>query len=446
MNRFNEKLMKFTKNPSIFLLLGFLSVILIGTICLHNPYVTADGTKPTFLDALFTATSATCVTGLITQTTATYWNFKGQIIILFLIQIGGLGIMTVASMYSIIAGRRIGLKQRMLIKEQFNTNTFGGLVKIMKYAFVSTLFFETLGALMLMTRFIPEFGMKGIWYSIFHSISAFCNAGFDIFGNSLVDFRNDLVVNFTIMGLIIVGGLGFMVVNQLIVKRSIKKLNAHAKLALTITAILIVFGFFWIYIVESFNSFSFKHIPTSHRIIQSIFQSVTTRTAGFNTMDISTIRDTSAFLMIILMFIGGSPASTAGGLKTTTIGVLLSATISSIKGESQTVMFKRRVSDDTVKKALAMVITSLAIIFVIAFIMTISDDFKFIDILFETVSAYGTVGLSRGITAHLSHIGKILIIFTMYIGRVGPLTMAYAFGRNKTQSKLSYPQDNIMIG
>lgn len=441
-----KKLKDISLNPPLFLTLGFLILIFGGAVILNLPFFTKSGESIGFINALFTAGSASCVTGLVVVNTAEYWNFWGQLVIIILIQAGGLGIMTLATIFPIIIGRKIGLVKRNIIKEQMNVESMSGLVKLLKYVISFTFLIELLGAALMSTAFIPMYGLKkGIWFSIFHSISAFCNAGFDILGDSILPLKDNFVINVSIMLLIIIGGLGYPVTQEFLKKKSFKKMSVNGKLVLVMTSILIFGGALLFFFLESSNE-TLNGEDTYTKVLASFFQSVISRTAGFYSVDITKIKDATAFLMIILMFIGGSPGGTAGGLKTTTFGVLFASMISTIRGEEDVVIFKKRVNKNTILKSLALVIIGLLIVISISFVLTATEDFPFINILYEVVSAYATVGLTRGITPYLSNFAKLVITFTMYIGRVGPLTMAYAFARKAKTSKLTYPDANINVG
>lgn len=447
MRYLKRKLSKFDLNPPRVLALGFASLIILGGILLNLPIATQNGESIGLINALFTSASAVCVTGLVVVNTGLYWSLFGQIVIIILIQMGGLGFMTMATIVALILGKKITLKERLVIKEQLNQETMSGLVKLTKYVIVSTFLIEGIGALLLSIRFIPLYGWgKGIWFSVFHAISAFCNAGFDITGDSLVPFVGDYIINLTIAGLIILGGLGFSVYIDISKNKSLKKLHLHSKLVLSLTGILLLVGMVLFFLIELGNPIALSGLSSSNKILASFFQSVVTRTAGFNSVNISLIKDTSAFLFIILMFIGGSPGSTAGGIKTTTIGVLALTTIALIKGDKDVVAFKRRISDDVINKSLSIVVIGILLIIVVSFILTITENGIFLDLLFETTSAFATVGLTRGITPNLTNIGKTIIILTMYAGRVGPLTMAFAFGQQKRHKKYRYSEGNIIVG
>lgn len=447
MGRLKEWLKKFELNPPRILTLGFGALILIGTILLNLPIATNSGESIGLIDALFTSASAVCVTGLVVVNTGEFWSVFGKVVILILIQIGGLGIMTMATAGALIVGKKITLKERLVIKEQLNQKSMSGLVKLTQYVLLSTFAIEAIGAIILSTRFIPKYGIgKGVWFSIFHSISAFCNAGFDITGDSMVPFAGDLSVNITISLLVILGGIGFAIFIDVTKNKRFKNFNLHTKMVLTITAILLALGMGIFLIIEFNNPSTIGSMDGKDKLITSFFQSVVPRTAGFNSVDIGNVLDTTTFFMIILMFIGGSPGSTAGGTKTTTIGTLVLTTVSIIKGERDVVIFKRRIGEDVINRSLAIIVVSMTLILFVASVLTITEEFIFLDVLFETTSAFATVGLSRGITPDLSSMGKLIITLTMYAGRVGPLTMAFAFAQKNKAKKYRYAEGNIIVG
>lgn len=447
MNPIKQRKLHAKFNPPAILAIGFGSLILLGSILLNLPIATNSGEKIGYINALFTSASAVCVTGLVVVNTAEFWSLFGKVVIISLIQIGGLGFMTMATVVALVLGKRIRLKERLAIKEQLNQETMSGLVRLTKYVIYVTLSIEFIGALLLSTKFIPLYGWsKGIWFSIFHSISAFCNAGFDITGNSLVPFVNDGIINFTISSLIILGGLGFSVYIDIFRHRKFGKFSVHSKLVTFMTVILLALGAILFLLIEYNNPATIGNLERNTKVIASSFQSVISRTAGFNSVNIGAIKDTSTFLLIILMFIGGSPGSTAGGIKTTTFGVIAITAISTIRGENDVVIFKKRISEEVIKKSLAIVFISITLIVVVSFILTLTEDLMFLDLLFETTSAFATVGLSRGITPSLSNLGKVIILITMYIGRVGPLTMAFALSNRSGQKKFRYSEGNIIVG
>ena len=445
---FLEKLSdKITSNPPLYLTLGFAILIIIGGCILSLPIFTRSGKATNLVDSIFVASSASCVTGLTTVNTAEHWNTYGHILILILIQIGGLGVMTLATLFPLLLRKKIGLKSRQILKEQLNIDTLQGIMKLFRYVLVFTFLVEILGAILLSLRFVPIFGMaKGLWYSIFHSVSAFCNAGFDLLGDSIYPYRNDNLINITLMSLVVIGGLGFMVTAEIFRKKSFEKLSIHAKLVLIISASLIVIGTLAFYLIESQAGGVLYKEGFKNSIMQSAFQSISARTAGFYSVKLNQMHDTSVLLLIILMVIGGSPGSTAGGLKTTTFGVLLLSTISIFKQEDEVTIFNKHIEPKIIRKALAIIMVYLGLIFIVIFILSLSENFKVIDISYEVSSAFATVGASRGITGDLSTLGKILITISMYLGRIGPMTMAYSLGLKSKTKYIRYPEANISIG
>ena len=447
-NKFNGKFLdRLSESPPLILTLGFFILISIGALILSTPFVTRSGNPTNPIDAIFIAASASCVTGLSPVNTAEHRNSLGQVVIIILIQIGGLGIMTLASIIPLILRKKIGIKSRLILKEQLNIESMEGVIRLFRYVLGFTLVVETLGAILLAIRFVPTYGLgKGIWFSVFHSISAFCNAGFDILGDSIYPLRGDYLVNITIMVLIIIGGLGFMVTSEIYYKRHFKNLSTHSKLVLLTNAGLILVGALGFFILESLKGGVLNSETIGDGVLISFFQSVSARTAGFYSADLSKINDSTAILLISLMFIGGSPGSTAGGIKTTTFVVLILAVISVIKNEKEPIVFKRRISDDTIKKALSIFVISLSIVIFVSFVIAAIEDFAFIDILYETASALGTVGATLGITDKLSAASKILITLCMYLGRIGPMTMALSFGLKSDVRMIRYPEGFISIG
>lgn len=443
---------KLRLEPPQVLVLGFATIILIGALLLTLPIATRNGESAGFLNALFTATSAVAVTGLVVVDTGTYWSTFGQLVILLLIQAGGLGFMTVATTVFLILGKKITLRERLVIQEQLNQFTLQGLVRLTKYVILGTLFIEGVGALMLSLRFIPQHGFgKGVLFSIFHAVSAFCNAGFDLVGEykSLVPYVNDFLVSGVILFLLIIGGLGFTVVAEILQVRKFRKFSLHTKLVLTITGILLIIGTVLVFMLEFSNPATLEPLPLGSKVFSSLFHAATPRTAGFNTLPTGKLTTASKFLTIILMFIGGSPASTAGGIKTTTAGVIIWAVVSVIRGREDTEMFHRRLAKDMLYRALAVTVISMALVIATTMILTITEDsVQFMDAFFEATSAFGTVGLSTGITPSLSPVGKVTVIITMFTGRVGPLTIAFALAQRqkRNRGKLRYPEEKILVG
>lgn len=447
MNFIKKIVDKASEKPPLILTMGFLILITIGGLILSTPFVTKSGQSTNIVDAFFVAASASCVTGLTPVNTAEHWNTFGQVIILFLIQIGGLGVMSLASLVPLILNKKIGLKSRLILKEQLNTENMAGVLKLFKYVLFFTLAVEGLGALFLAIRFVPSYGLgKGIWYAIFHSISAFCNAGFDIMGDSIYPLRHDYLVNITLMALIAIGGLGFMVTSEIYNKRELKHLSTHSKLVLITNLCLILVGGLGFFILETIKNGMVANETIGHGLLISFFQSVSARTAGFYSLDLGQIKDSTAVLLMNLMFIGGSPGSTAGGLKTTTFVVVLLALSSVVKSQKEPIVFKRSISNETIKKALAIVMVSMFLHVAVVFVLSILNNFDFIEVLFETVSALGTVGTTMGITDKLTSLSKVIIAFCMYLGRIGPMTMALSFGLKSDDRLIKYPEAFISIG
>lgn len=437
--------------PQQILVLGFAAVILLGAILLMLPISTKSGENADFLNALFTATSAVCVTGLVVVDTGTYWSTFGQSVVMMLIQAGGLGFMTVATMIFMALGKRINLRERLVIQEQLNRYTLQGVVRLTKYIIVGTLIIEGIGAILLSVRFVPELGFaRGIYYGIFHAVSAFCNAGFDIIGEyrSLTPYVSDFLVSGVVVTLFITGGLGFSVLAEVIQVHKFKRLSLHTKLVLSITGVLLALGTVLIFVFEYTNPATLQPLPFGAKVLSSLFHSATPRTAGFNTLPTDGLTNASKFLSIVLMFIGGSPGSTAGGIKTSTAGVLIWTVVSVIKGREDTEIYNRRITKDIIYRSLSVAIISMLLIIFTVTILSLTEAASFIEVFFEATSAFGTVGLSLGITPQLSSIGKVMIIITMFAGRVGPLTLAFALAQRqrKGRGKLKYPEEKILVG
>lgn len=435
-------------NPSLYLVLGFFLVIIAGSLLLSLPIASATGKASNYLDNLFVATSTVCVTGLTTVVTASHWSTFGHVIILMLIQIGGLGIMTMSTLMALLLGRKITLSSRLVIKEQLNADNMKGLVKLIKYVLLSTFTIESIGAVLLSIAFVPKYGIKGIWYGIFQSISSFCNAGFDILGtNSLSSYNSNALVILTICSLIVLGGLGFNVyMNITTYKFNFKKYSLHAKIVIIGTLILVFSVAILIFFLEFNNPGTLKDMSTKEKSLASLLQSVTLRTAGYFSIDQAAMRDSSAIISMIAMFIGGAPASTAGGLKITTMFLLLATAVNEIKGNEDVVILKKRIRAEQVRKAITVfTIFSFWILF-IGIVISIIEPFGSIDIFYEVISAAATVGITRGITPDLTVISKLLIIITMYLGRVGMLTLLFAFGNNKKKKTYKESYENIILG
>lgn len=435
-----------------FIAIGFILMILIGALLLDTPMASRSGQSIGFLSALFTATSASCVTGLVVADTATQWTLFGQIVVLILIQIGGLGFISIGVFFSIILRRKIGLRERGLMMESANALQLGGIVKFARRIVAGTAIVEGVGALLLMIRFIPEFGvLKGIWYGIFHSVSAFCNGGFDLMGakygkySSLVAYYDDPLVNIVIMSLIVIGGIGFVVWGDLLKNRwHFKKYLLHTKIVLLMSTILIFGGALLFYWAE--RNGVLKGMSVSGQILSSLFASVTARTAGFNTVDTAAMSGASKLLTAVLMFIGGSPGSTAGGIKTTTLFVLLMGVKKNVTGAYGIQAFGKRLEDDALATASIIATLNMGITIITIFIVMGMQPFAMQDVVFEAFSASGTVGITAGITRDLNTVSRILMIMLMYLGRVGSLSFALAFMESKKKPKVMLPKESISIG
>ncbi len=438
--------------PAQVLVLGFAGTILLGALLLMLPISSIDGRITPFVDAFFTSTSAVCVTGLVVVDTGTYWSTFGKVVIMLLIQIGGLGFMTMATSIAIILGKKISLRNRLIMQEALNQFSISGVIRLTRYIIMMTLGIELAGAILLSFRFIPEFGLgKGIFYSIFHSISAFCNAGFDIMGNgvSLTKYVSDPLVSLVIMALIIVGGLGFSVIVDLFRVKSMKRLTLHTKLVLSMTGTMILIGFASVLIFEMNNPDTLGNLKLGGKILAALFHSITPRTAGFNTLDMAHLTLPTVLITILFMFVGGSPGSTAGGIKTTTFGTLVLKVISVIKGVDDVEFAHRRISKDTVNRALAVFFIAVFVVISVTVALAITEkDVSFEYVIFESMSAFGTVGLSLGLTPYLSIAGKVVISAAMFFGRLGPLTIVLALSNRDLSKKklIRYPEGKVIVG
>lgn len=437
-------------NPSKILVLGFALVIFVGAFLLTLPIATANGTGLSFLDALFTATSATCVTGLVVVDTGNTFSMFGEIVILALIQIGGLGFMTFATFLFTLLGKKISLKERLLLKEAYNATSTADIVKLVKRILLFTVIAESIGASLLAIRFAFDMPIgEAIYFGIFHSISIFNNAGFDIFGdfNSFTGYVDDPFVVLTICTLIIIGGLGFVVINELYEYRETHKISLHTKVVLTTTVFLLVGAFILIFLFEYGNDKTLGPLNMGGKILGSIFHSVSPRTAGANTLSMGDLTYATLFLTIFLMFIGGGSGSTAGGIKVTTFAVLMATVLSQLKGKEDVVIFKRRIIEKTILKAFTVAVSGMMVVIMVTFLLSITEHgHDFMMYLFEATSAFGTVGLSMGLTPELTPFGRILIIITMFIGRLGPLTLGFAITKRQTKEAYKRPKGNMMIG
>ncbi|MCG7316217.1 TrkH family potassium uptake protein [Brevibacillus laterosporus] len=446
-----EKLIKkFHLSPPKVLVLGFALIIAIGTILLTLPIATNDGQGLSWINAFFTSTSATCVTGLVVTDTGTTFTMFGQLVILALIQVGGLGFMTLATFFALLMGKKISLKQRLLLQESLNQISIEGVVRLAKMLLIFTGLIELTGGILLTLRFAFDMPFaKALYYGMFHSISNFNNAGFDLMGefSSLTKYVSDPIVNLTVCALIILGGIGFIVMAEVYGYRETKRLSLHTKVVLTTTAILIVVGTLAILILEFTNAKTLQPLSPIGKFFGALYQSVTARTAGSNTISIGDMRQSSLFFIIVLMFIGASPGSTGGGIKTTTFATLLGAVWAQIKGREDVIFYRQRILPHMIYKSLTVTMIALFIVIVVSMILTITEPGKdFLMILFESVSAFATVGLSMGLTPDLSDIGKLVISLTMFAGRVGPLTIAFALAQRNRKEYFRYRKGKIMIG
>lgn len=439
--------------------LGFLGAIVIGTGLLLLPFATAAGEHTGFLDALFTSTTSVCVTGLVTVPTFSHWTIFGQVVIAVLVQVGGLGVITFTMLFFVALHRRIGLKERLLIRDAYNLDTIQGLVVLVKKIVKGTCFIEGMGAILYMTVLVPEFGAAGLWKSIFNAISAFCNAGMDVIGpDSLAPYVENPIMNLTTMALIILGGIGFPVwwsildmfryhrENRCSFRSSVHHLPLHTKIVLFSTVLLTVSGALFVFILEFDNPGTLGPLSLGGKIQASLFQSVTTRTAGFLTVPQSALRQGTAFICCLLMFIGGSPSGTAGGIKTTTAAILILTVQSILCGRNDTEIFGRRISGNVVRRALAIFMVSFGVMLLALTALVMVRPGEFMDCLYEVTSAIATVGLSRDLTAGLNTPGRIIIIITMYLGRIGPISLALFFNARQFVNLVRYPEERVGVG
>lgn len=440
-----RKMLKQLSSSQI-IILGFAAVILIGALLLTLPIATQDGQGATFADGLFTATSAVCVTGLIVQDTATYWTVFGQSVILALIQIGGMGVVTIAVALAVFSGKKIGLRQRSIMQDSISAPKMGGIVRMTGFIIRMTFIFELIGAAIMAPTFCKEMGLgKGLWYSVFHSISAFCNAGFDLMGvqqqySSLVHYVTNPAINIAIMSLIIIGGIGFATWEDVMTnKLHFKRYRMQSKVILVSTALLLALPAVYFFFLE------FQNLPMNERIWSSLFQAVTPRTAGFNTADLTLLSETGIFIMIILMIIGGAPASTAGGMKNTTMAVMLSTSLSVFGQREHTHFFGRRVDSEVVRTAATIVTMYITLFVTGGLIISRVEGLPLLTCLFETASAVGTVGLTLGITPELGMVSRGILILLMYLGRVGGLTLVFAAIGSKCKTA-RLPQEKLTVG
>ncbi len=448
---------KFVMSTAQIILLSFIIAVLIGSLLLWLPISSADGKSVPYIDALFTATTSACVTGLVTLPTVSTWSIFGQVVILLLIQIGGLGVITVMSGFMLALHHKMGLGDRLLIQDAFNLNTLSGLTSFIKKVIIGTIAVEGVGALLYMIVFIPDFGARGIWISIFNSVSAFCNAGIDIIAtDSLCSYATNPLVNIVTCLLIVIGGIGYIVwwdlarvVSEFKKKglKCLRSLTLHSKIAIWATLILIFTGGALIFAFEYNNPATIGDMSLFDKIQVSLFQSVTTRTAGLASLPQENLTNASSILCLVLMFIGGSPVGTAGGIKTVTVAVLFASAYSTVLGKDEVTLFGRNISREALRKSVAVLGASFSIMLISTLALSACTDASVIDILYETVSATATVGLTRGVTSILNTAGKIIIIATMYLGRVGPISLAFALNvKKKTQNIIKNPSEDISVG
>lgn len=435
-------------SPAKILVGGFALLILVGAILLSLPISARVGRLP-FLDALFTATSAVCVTGLVVVDTGTYFTRFGQTVIMFLIQVGGLGFMTAATLVFILLGKKITLRERLVIQEAMNQISMQGLVRLVTMVVLLTLGIEAVGAILLSIRFVPIYGWgTGLYYSVFHSISAFCNAGFDLIGGfrSLTPFAHDALVVLTVATLFILGGIGFTVIMEVHQKRRFIRFSLHTKMALGITTLLLAFATILVLVLEYNNPLTLGQFGPGGKLVNAFFTAATPRTAGFNTIPTDGLFPYTLFFIIGLMYIGASPASTGGGIKTTTFGALAVAVVSTIRGREYPLLFKKQIPVEIMRRALSIAMVSFMLVFSVTLTLLITEGGSLMDMLFEAMSAFGTVGLSTGVTPGLSPAGRVVIIITMFAGRVGPLTLMFALAKRMQKAPVQYPEERVLIG
>ncbi|MDQ1912134.1 TrkH family potassium uptake protein [Paenibacillus sp. GD4] len=444
---------KFELTPPQILVLGFAAIIVTGAILLTLPIASATGKPLSFLNALFTATSATCVTGLVVVDTGTSFTIFGKIVILALIQVGGLGFMTMSTLFAFALRKRISLKERLILQEAMNQGSMEGIVRLIRKVLYYSLTIEFMGAVLYAIRFSMDMEPgQAIWFGIFHGISFFNNAGFDIFGpitgpfSSFTSYVDDWMINLVSCALIVLGGLGFVVLSDLLDYRKLRKLSLHSKVVLSMSAFLIGLGAVVIFLFEFTNTRTLGSLDLSGKILSSLFQSVAPRTAGPNTVDLAGLRQATQFFIIILMFIGASPGSTGGGIKTTTFTILIGAVIAMIRGKEDIVMFRHRLGKDRILKAITLTLFALFLVVFASMLLSTTEDHHFLMILFEVTSAFATVGLTMGLTPDLTDFGKVMICLMMFIGRLGPLTLAYALGPKTEKELYRYPEGKITIG
>jgi trk system potassium uptake protein TrkH len=434
-------------NPAQILAIGFLIAIAVGTVLLSLPQAAQGSDRLSIIDALFTATSAVCVTGLKVVDTGSHFSLLGQVVILMLIQFGGLGIMTMVTLFAAMLGRRITIRDRLVVQEALKHSTSEGVLVLLKYVLVLTIVIEGVGAGLLYLRWAWDGSVSHpVYYAIFHSVSAFCNAGFSLFRDSFIGYQGDVGINLIVLFLIVFGGLGFTVLLSLrryIFKRH-EAVSLQAKVVLSMTGILILVGTAVLFLLESRNTLS--ALPFGRKVLGACFQAITPRTAGFNTIDIGSLTTSSLFFLMALMFIGGSPGSTAGGIKISTFGIFLASTYSLFRGKKNVTFFRRTIPGEVIRKVTVIFTLSLGMVILSTFLLSLTEHQEFYKLVFEVFSAFGTVGLSTGITQELSYLGRLIITITMFIGRIGPLTIAVAMGEKEYRPLYKYPEERVMIG
>lgn len=451
--KFMKKLKRFRPNPPQSLAFGFLIMIAAGSVLLSLPISSSDGLGMSYLDALFMATSATCVTGLSFFNIGEEFSAFGQVVLLLLVQIGGLGFMTIATLAALVFRRRISFRERLVLQEAMNQTNTEGIVRLIRKVLVYALIIEAVGAILLTARWLFEMPAgQALYFGVFHSISIFNNAGFDLFGmfpdrqGSLMHYVDDPLINAVTIALIILGGIGFIVISDLLSYSQNKKLTLHSKVVLTVSGGLIVIGTLVIFLFELTNPATLQPLSPEGKVFSSLFQSVTSRSAGLSTLDTGMMRQATQFFILLLMFIGASPGSSGGGIKVTTFAILIGAMIAMVRGKEDIVMFRHRIAKDRIYKAITFTLLSFFLIVLSAMVLSTTEEFPFLGILFEVTSAYGTAGMSMGLTAQLTTFGKIVIMLLMFVGRLGPVTLAFTLTPKAEKELYRYPEGKITIG
>ncbi|MCM3340873.1 TrkH family potassium uptake protein [Paenibacillus sp. MER TA 81-3] len=433
--------------PARVLVTGFLFIITIGAILLKLPISTAPGHSLSIVDALFTATSAVCVTGLVVVDIGTTFSAFGQGVIISLVQIGGIGFMSVALLFYLMLGKRISLRERLILQESINANSMEGIVRTIKRVIIFVFVIQGTATVILMLHWSSHMSLtQAFYYALFHSVSLFNNGGFDLFGSSFQQYAGDFLTNLIAFLLVLSGGLGFIVLAELYDYPKSRRLSLHSKVVLSMSALLVVVGAIFIFIFEVTNPNTLGSLTWDGKLYASFFQSISARSSGTATLDIADMRQVTQFFLIILMFIGASPGSAGGGIKTTTFAILLAAVYAMLRGREDAVLFRHRLAKDQIVKALTIIFLALFMVLSVSMLLAVTEDEPFISILFDTVSAVATVGMSMGLTPEMTPFGKLVICMTMFIGRIGPMTLAYALGNRKEQSLFRYPEGKIMIG